>query len=660
MRRNDGFIALVVSLFLLLAGLRPDALPYLSRGARYSDAAISHWPSALFLRQSVLERDQFPLWRETIMAGQPFAANPLNKTAYPPQWLVLLLPPALHLNVMIGLHLLIAGMGMNRWALALGLRAESALFAALAYVLSPPLIAHTGAGHLDILYALAWWPWLMWSVRRLLAEIGVAPVLQMALSAALVFLSDVRVSLFAFITAGGYTVWKLRRIRPALPRLVLVGALFLLLTASVTVPLLAWSPYLSRAGLTPDDAGVLALQPGNLLGLLLFAVPPGVETLTYLGLPVLVLAVAGLWTRGRAARILGIVVFVVVALYALGPNGPLWPLLVRLFPALLWFRVPSRAWLVLALLAPPLAGFGLERLVLLARRLRTGETVAGLKRLRLAVAGFAVALVAAGVFILALPDLPPVIGVGVGLAGGALGLILLLALTGRLAPERVAPVLIALTLLELAGVGLQWLTWRGPEVWLEPQRALAERLVAEGASRVYSPSYSLEQQVAEVYGLRLFGGVDPFQLTGVVQAVEQGSGVPVRGYSVILPPVDDVTGDDLSQANRDAVINSRVLAEWDVSHVVAAYTIVHPRLEYVGTLDDVNIYRNRDYGPETASRAVPGWPTNWPNLPDAATVKNLNDLTAAAALVSGVTFWVCVFALVFILKSGSRQSAARC
>lgn len=110
MRLKLGLVAAGI-LFLLLAGMRPDALPYPRYEARFSDAVTAHWPNALFLRESI-QQGVFPVWRETTMAGQPFAANPLNKTAYPFQWLAVIFPPALHLNIMIIFHLMVAGAGM--------------------------------------------------------------------------------------------------------------------------------------------------------------------------------------------------------------------------------------------------------------------------------------------------------------------------------------------------------------------------------------------------------------------------------------------------------------------------------------------------------------------------------------------------------------------
>ncbi|MFN8564467.1 MAG: hypothetical protein U0703_23255 [Anaerolineae bacterium] len=135
--------------------------------------------------------------------------------------------------------------------------------------------------------------------------------------------------------------------------------------------------------------------------------------------------------------------------------------------------------------------------------------------------------------------------------------------------------MIVVVFLDLAIAGRGWLEWRTHDVWLPPDQVhLAERLVELGAYRVYSPTYSLQQQVAEDYDLRLFGGVDPFQLSGVVAAVEQGGGIADPGYSVVVPPLNS---DDLALANRDAVPDAAALGRWGVTHVVAAYPLDAPR-----------------------------------------------------------------------------------
>lgn len=645
MRLKLALIALVV-FYLLLIGFRPDAMPYLRHDVRYSDAVLAHWPNAVFFRESVLERGEFPVWRETTMGGVPFAANPLNKTAYPFQWLVLLLPPSLHLNFLILLHLFIAGSGMWIWARSLRLRMEAAWLAAGAYVFAPRMMGHLGAGHLDVLYAMAWWPWLMASVSGAVRGAW-RDLLQISVLAALLLLADVRVSLFAFSTAALYAlieIWRTGRWWHVW-RFALAGLLLLILTASLIIPLLLWQPYMSRDQMSAADAGVLSLNPAHFLGLILPTSPPGIETLTYFGLPVLALALVAAVGAGKKTLLVLLGIMVLIAVYAMGTNGFLWPPLVKLLPGLLWFRVPARAWLVLVLLLPLTAAYGLHWLLNHIDDWRSGHLAVS-KRLKLGIVACMAIVIAFGLFALFILRLPPDIGLTTLFSGVVVGGLLLAGLNGRLTTHQISILVFAVTVLDLGVNAYRWVEWRGSDQWLDPQRPLAERLVELEADRIYSPTYSLEQQTAELYNLRLFGGVDPFQLIGVVDAVERGSGVKIDGYGVVLPPVEGAGGDDLSQANRDAIIDTQILAEWKVSHVVAAYKIDNPRLAFVDTVNGVSIYKNLDYRPSEQPASIPDWPSGWPGLPDETTVNRFNQITLIAALVSAAAFFICAALLI--------------
>jgi hypothetical protein len=641
-----GFGALIV----LLLGIRPDSLPFFRGDTRFSDSATSHWPSALFFRESILDRGQFPVWRETTMAGQPFAANPLNKTAYPLQWLVLLFPPALHLNLLIIIHLLLAGVGMWLWAQSFGLRIEAVALSAIAYAFAPRMMGHLGAGHLDVVYALAWWPWLMLCIRRSVTVINASfsIILQIGLVAALLLLADMRVGLFAFLTGTVYAVIELWRSKTwkGIVRCGLAGLLFLLMTLSVIVPLILWQPYMSRSEMTASDAGVLSLDAAHFLNLILPSSPPSIETQTYLGLPVIALALLGVLSLGRRARWLALSFALLIALYALGTNGFLWPLLVKLIPGLLWFRVPSRIWLILALWVPLAAGFGLQGLLDQVNKIKAGQVVAP-KWLKLNVVASLAMIFALGIFALLILKLPPEVGLITLIVGSATCILLLTAMSGRIASERLAFLMLVLTCLDVGSNAFRWVQWRGPDHWLEPGTALVERLLQEQPNRIYSPTYSLEQPVAEYDHLHLFGGVDPFQLKGIVSAVEKGGGVKDSGYSVVLPPIADSVGDDLSTANRDAVVDTQTLAAWQVSHVVAAYPIDNQRLKQVDVVNGVYVYRNLDYSPSQDRSIIPDWPLGWPDLPDASTVERLNQSTITVAFISGATFFICVTLLIF-------------
>ncbi len=636
--------------FLIVSGFRPGTLPYIPQ-AGFSDATTSHFPAALFLRQSVLEDGQFPLWRDTILGGQPFAANPLNKTAYPLQWQALLFPADVHLDVMAVLHLLIAGWGMWCWARSLGLREEAAALSALAYGLAPRMIAHLGAGHLDVVYALAWFPWLMATVRSAVIQPGRRPItlLRLSLFAALVLLSDVRVSLFAFTLAAAYGVSEAFDIGQLRARLWLVGAIvpFLLLTVSVIVPLLGWQSSLTRGDLTPASASLDSMQAYQWSGLLGLPVHGGNhEELTYIGLPVLLLAIIAGAAEPRRHRFF-LAALALAALYALGSNGFLWSALIRLIPPLVWFRVPSRAWLVIALLAPPLAGYGAQIVLAWAE-----TRLAPLARRRRQIVLFmllGVLLACAGVFLAA-----PIAGsakIVTGLTffiGGVFAAVLLAASSGRLRGQTLALALLVVTFGDLGWSGLSWLTWRGSDYWLTPYADLGATLVSEKPARIYAPIYfdpsavnlSLPQEVAAVYGLRLFGGVDPFQMRAPASAIVMASGMPRTSYDVTLPYLP------APAPGRTAVApDTRLLAAWDVSHVVSVFPLESSRLEWVGTADKINIYRNLDFTAPPQS-GIPAWPSDATPPLDLDTLERLNRLTLISAGVSAISFVVVVFILV--------------
>lgn len=644
MRLKLGLL-LAGALFLALTGFALGALPFIP-GAEHSDAVVSHWPAALYLRQSLIADEAIPLWRETIMAGAPFAANPLNKTAYPFQWLALLLPAAEHLDLLIVVHGLLAGAGMYRWARGLGLVPGAAAVSALSYALGPRLVAHTAAGHLDLVYALAWLPWWMLTVKMLVdaPRMRAADVLGSALAASLMMLADLRLSLFGLGAGAIYALWLAISSRSArkLARLLPVGGLVLVLTASVTVPLLGWGPYLNRGALTAEEAGIYSLELPQLIGLILVPGGGSVETLTYVGLPVLALALVGAFAY-RRRLLIWFVLLALALIYGLGLNSLMWRALADLFSPLLWFRVPARAWLLAALIIPLLAGYGAQALGEQVERVRRGERWHGLKRARLLLAAWTMAALVLGLLVLLAVPLPPVSGLTLVIGGVGIGLIALLGLSGRLAPRWLTPLLLLVTFADLAIFGRAWLEWRDEEAWVWPYAPLAERLSALEPDRIYSPDYSLPQQVAEWYGLRLFGGVDPFQIAGVSAAIAEAGGITTGGYSVVQPPLTEVV----------VAPDTEKLAAWGISHVVARAALEDDGLRLIESIGGAQIYANLDYVARAAPTSIPDWPgVTWDSapagVPTGAQIDALNQQTGLAVLIGAVSLLACAGTWAFM------------
>ena len=52
-------------------------VPFPSELSLYTDLLITHYPNAIFLRDSIIQDHTIPLWSNLIYSGTPFAANPL-------------------------------------------------------------------------------------------------------------------------------------------------------------------------------------------------------------------------------------------------------------------------------------------------------------------------------------------------------------------------------------------------------------------------------------------------------------------------------------------------------------------------------------------------------------------------------------------------------
>jgi len=587
--------------FLLLVGLGPDRLPFPPE-AEFSDAVTSHWTNALFLRRSVLEDHAWPLWRPLIMSGQPFAANPLNMVWYPPQWLVFLLPPTLHLNVLIWLHLVLAGIGAWAWSRVTGLRPWAAALVGLGYAFAPRLIASVGAGHLDLVYAAAWPPWLLWAIHRMVEPAASRRAgLWVALIAALCFLADVRLSAYVFVTAAVYLLWRwwnIRKLRSrsGMRRLGSPVVCAVLLAAGLTaiqwVPLLLMRTDLSRSTLTLKDAAVNSLSAGQWIGLLIGNHGGSWETLVYVGVSTLALAIAALLMRPRELALWGVLLLLIM-LYAMGDRFILWTALNRLVPPLRWWRGPPRVWLIAALIFPYLAGWGAQLLV---------EHPPDQKVARLGVVAVLSGGMACGLFsTLALSSQLKLSAALGTFALPGVALVMLLAIFGKLPARTLIMGFALVVVVDVLWIDRTLVEGRGEDEWLKPYRALAEYLDQSGATRVYSPSYSLPQQAAVYWNIPQFDGVDPFQMESYVQVAEAATGVRANGYSVTIPAYKPHnTGESgqqsesevLAAANRDAAINPRLLGQWLVSHVVSAFEIDANGLVLEARIGDVYVYRN--------------------------------------------------------------------
>jgi hypothetical protein len=517
------------------------------------------------------------------MSGYPFAANPLSGLWYPPGWLALILPLPLGFNLLIGLHFIWGGIGLYCLMRAEGLGKAAALLAGLSFGLLPKLFAHYGAGHLTLMYAVPWTPWLLLSQRTYSKSsrwFKIPPGLVLAL----IFLADVRWGAFATITWWAYSAvhtqqnwWHL------IKKVFLQSVLALLLAAPQLLPLIEFSTFSSRTELAAADVLAHSLPVLNMLGLILPISGTDHEWVLYAGGIVSLLALGGLLisTARRSKYFWGILSLITV-LIALGSQVPGSDLITRV-PLISLLRVPSRALFLTGLGIASLAGYGLDAIL----------KKTNLKRVKI----FELALFGLSIFAFFL-----LVGYGYlsgeissGMLWGTIGLIVSATWIGigiktKLPTNVWIGCVLLIALVDLGTVDLFSFTGKNPSLVTAEGEEVAQYIAAKGGDfRTYSPSYSLPQQTAALYGIRMTDGVDPLQIADYVQFMDGASGVPRDGYSVTIPYF---ANGDPKNDNAGYVPDAEKLGLLNVGYLVADFELQAKDIELVKQIGDTLIYRN--------------------------------------------------------------------
>nr|HID13074.1 hypothetical protein [Anaerolineae bacterium] len=428
------------------------------------------------------------------------------------------------------------------------------------------------------------------------------------------FFADVRMAAYTLVVAMALVlVWGLgaRCQGPGRAFGLWLWALSLVIFAGLAacqwLPLVALLPETTRASMTLHDAAAWSLPWRYLVGLLLADHGGFHEWMTYVSVGILVWTVVGvrtLWRQWERRWLVGWLVSLLVgaAWFSLGGNGGLFQVLWRVVPGLGLLRVPPRAWVLVVFAMAVLAGLGVEgaeeQRSRGAREQRNRKWRQVGRWLRLGVGMFPPLLVAGYWLLVGVPPLN-VVMFGVVLPG-SVGLVLWADGRGSRKQEAgrwwVGVGAVLLIALDLLVVDATLVEARSPEEVFADGRAAAEWLAAQpGRFRVYSPSYSIPQHVAELYGLELADGVDPLQLRVYADYLTRAAGLESQGYSVTLPPFPEEA--DVRTALKDAVPDAEMLGWLGVRYVAAAFPIADDRLQPVGRFDGVYVYQNEEAQP---------------------------------------------------------------
>jgi hypothetical protein len=574
--------------------------------SEFSDMAVSHFPNGIYIQNAAREWGALPAWSSMILSGFPLVANPLSGLHYPPGWPAFGFELPLGFHLMIFLHLILGGIGAFTFLKLSGLSEAPALFGGLLFESFPKIFAHLGAGHITLVYAVCWLPWL------LVAELKSMPNLFRWIAPGMVLgciaLADIRWAAYSGmlwlaysfyqwiktegngahhrITGRATALWAASRATNGL------AAFFL--SAPLLLPLFEYLQLSTRSSLSSSDHLALSLPPAQFINLIIPNIGGNAEWILYPGAVLILLTIYAVCHQ-PLRRLTGFWLGVIAAslLIATGSYLPFLEYFYRL-PVLNLLRVPSRVIFLVGFAFSVVSAYSLQDII--GTRTNPNRQKDWSTPVMFAITVFVI-LMAAGVWVFVNQVLVKVqfLWSGVVLL---LGFILIQAfLKGKLSPGLFFVFLTSIALIDTVGVNSLSLVYRSRQAVLSQGVEVVDYLSTlndQEPYRTYSPSYSIPQQTSSYHRVELADGVDPLQLVKYAAFMEGATGVPSQGYSVTLPPF--VSGNPHTD-NQAYSPDPQKLGILNVKYVIAEFPLDVEGLRLLNQVDQSRVYLNKYYRP---------------------------------------------------------------
>lgn len=500
------------------------------KNSDYSDIPISHFPNIYFIQQEILHNHEIPLWSNLIYSGYPFVENPLSGIWYLWGWIAVLFPLPLGINLNLLLHLFFGVIG-----LFLLLRIENrsnfaSLFGAFAFGFCTKMVSHVGSGHLSMIYALCWTPWLLYFTKKIQHTINWTNYLFPGLIFGFIITSDPRWVIPSGLLWFFYTLFLNVELKTK----------FFIFFSSILTGLLTsigmWfslQKYLNlstRSLMTANDRNVFSLQIKHLLGLFFPENGTSSEWVLYPSAIILLLVILGLFLHreNKPVRFWYFVILISLIL-SFGNSFPGIGFIFSL-PGFSILRVPSRfIWLVFFSYSF-VSSFVIDDILKFKNNYKFDRLF-----FIVPVTVFQILLLI-GIFTLTTSINYIMMISTICFIFGTI-LIGLIFHKENLSLSLIKGSLFCLLFFELFIINLNLLNYKESEtLFFSKPELISEIKTLPKYARIYTPSYSLSQEEAAFWQINQINGVDPMQLTDYVRFFEQTSGIKYNSYSVTLPP----------------------------------------------------------------------------------------------------------------------------
>jgi hypothetical protein len=533
--------------------------------SQYSDIPITHYSNLLFIQKSIQDHHQIPLWSNLIFSGYPFAANPLSGLWYFPGWLAMLFHLPAGINITLMLHLLIGLLGMYLFLLSLNISENGSILGSIAFVFSAKIYAHIGAGHLSLIYAISWTPWLLLSTNKY--KSGGTPFKYNILSGffwGLILLADLRWSIPAFLIWSILILEKKNNFLNQMKFIAISLGIGLFSSITTWLPLIQFLSLSNRSGLSPNEQMIFSMSLVDFLNLVFPFFEGNAETRVYPGAVVVLLSILGVFLHKHNQHIRKWYLLALISLIlSFGENIPGMNLIYEI-PGFSLMRVPSR------FLFPLLIALSIISAMVFDAISKSLKNYSFNRVFFIFPVVIFVLLFSFGSFLmtkeLTINFVWPIIVFSSGIL-----LIFLLQKSVHI-PIFLENGLFMILVIDLFFVNYSSLRFVSSVEVNNNSPELMRKLSETPANfRVYTPSYSVSQEQGAYWSIHQVNGVDPLQLKHYVNYFEQVSGISIDNYSVTLPPFENGNPE---MDNYGICPNREKLQEINTLFIVSAFELL--------------------------------------------------------------------------------------
>ncbi len=351
----SGFLILILLPFIF----SPSNLTH--RNGDFSDLV---WPDYFFIKNSILNQGQIPLWNPTLFSGIPEIANPQSPLIYPPNILALILPIDIAIVLLIFIHSLVGGIYLFKtFRKIFNWSNLSSVLGSFVFILSPFLWSKFSVGHLSQGFAICLLGPILYYGLSFYQKYSVKTLVLFSIILSLQYLNYPTIwyyTLFFGFPVLGYFSWLKKRLRIFL-FLAISAAFSLIWIFPIFLIQLRTGDWITRTELNLTDLTIPIWSVSRFIHSVLISSnllnDYETESWLYPSMVGLILGLLGFIKLKNIFKIPILISSIIVVLITLGGRTAIFGLFTQYIPGFSYLRVSTRDWFVVIVILAILVGW---------------------------------------------------------------------------------------------------------------------------------------------------------------------------------------------------------------------------------------------------------------------------------------------------------------